>query len=330
MATKTQTGVLTTTNLQETVHLVLEPVVVAMLETGFYNIMPNVEGQATIAYLRDMEEIIRSNVGCGFNPVGTTQIYNRVINTKPVKAEMSICTKDLNNTIYRNQVSGNNYAFDNPNAPIIQETINSFNITIETDIYKLFWFGNEASTNPFYSQVNGLWGHYIPLLIAANKINVVNANSGTQLQASDGEAILKAMYDSQTDELESLEDNQKVFMVTKELYNQYKDDVRAFGGGDGGRNMLLNGVSVLTYEGIPVIKQSLWQTLIGKTENVSPKHQHRAILTTPMNLVIATDNTNQRNSMEMWIDRTEERSNGRVKFFLGSNYMHHSLMVVAQ
>ena len=94
--------------------------------------------------------------------------------------------------------------------------------------------------------------------------------------------------------------------------------------------MLLNGVSVLTYEGIPVIKQSLWQTLIGKTQNVSPKHQHRGILTTPMNLVIATDNTNQRNSMEMWIDQTEEKSNGRVKFFLGSNYMHHSLMVVAQ
>lgn len=331
MATTLQSGNVTSLNTTERTTLVFEPLLRSTLEYGSYQLMPNVRTEAKIAYLRDMEEILQRNTGCGFTPRGSNTIYDRTIRVKPFKAEIQLCMTDLKNTILQDQLgtsASGKYAWSNLQSFVGKYTIEAMKRAIQSDIFRLFWFGDEASTDPFYRQLNGLWGHYIPELISAGQLTPVDAKSGQPLASGDGEGILKAMYNAQSKELRSLENSQKQFLVSSDLWDQYMSDLEDTGGGDAGRSQIIDGVNVLFYRGIRLVEQPLWDTLVTRsTGQTLPK---RAVLTVPKNLIIGTNMLSDFNSIEMWIDRREQVSCARVCFDLGANYMHPSLMVVAQ
>lgn len=331
MPTVTQTGTIATLTATERVELLFEPVVRSILNYGRYSIMRGVDTEKSIAYIRQMEKILQRRVGCGFTPKGKNTIYDRKIRVNPFKAEISVCLDNLENTLFTDVSSrpaGENYAFSDPRGVPAQQLVLSMRQAIEDDIFRLFWFGDENSTDPFYNQLNGIWGHYVPELVANGDLDPIDAGSGAALQPGDGLAILKEMYYAQSKEFRGIPRQQKNFMVSSNIFDQFQEDIRALGGGDAGRMQTINGMDTPTFEGIPVTEELIWDTTA--EDATGAVSQNYAILTTPRNLIIATDNESNRNVVEFWNDQTEQTSNARVQFKMGANYMHPSLMVVAQ
>ena len=94
-----------------------------------------------------------------------------------------------------------------------------------------------------------------------------------------------------------------------------------------GRSALINGVESLAYRGIPLVEMPYWDEY--SETDLNQPDKHLVLLTTPANLVVATDTMSSMNSVKVRFEEFTETTDYKVKFKIGSNYVHPSLMVAA-
>ncbi len=86
------------------------------------------------------------------------------------------------------------------------------------------------------------------------------------------------------------------------------------------------GLKVPTYEGIPIFVRPDWDKWIkASNHGVAP---HRAILTTPKNLLFATDGTSDSEMVESWYNQEAQMRRYRVQYKAQTAYLHPELVVL--
>lgn len=158
--------------------------------------------------------------------------------------------------------------------------------------------------------------------LAATTANVAPAALGTD----EASATFALMIEAAPNEL--MEDPSKLrFMVTRSMIENYKATLRALNGSEAAYMMMLDGKSVLTFDGIPVIVRREWDSTI--SADFPGLYPHRALLTTPENLVFGTDGVSDDMLVEHFYDKVEQENIVRVEYKAGTQYIHPEYIVAA-
>lgn len=94
-----------------------------------------------------------------------------------------------------------------------------------------------------------------------------------------------------------------------------------------GQYLLMNGIPVPTYRGLPIIERPDWDAAISADfDNVYP---HRALLTVPRNLVLGVDGTDEDMLIKEFYDEYHQENVVRAQYKIGTQYHHTQLIVAA-
>lgn len=151
------------------------------------------------------------------------------------------------------------------------------------------------------------------------------------LSAGESEDTFLSMFNAQNEAMLVEPDSNKVLLVSRLLYQNYQDYLETLSTVTA-NTKLENGVSMLTYRGIPVIPMDWGLYLNSNFPHAAgylPAYPHRAILTVKGNLVMGMDALSQYNTIDSWYNKDEEENRFRAKLTMGCQYVHNELMVVA-
>jgi hypothetical protein len=143
------------------------------------------------------------------------------------------------------------------------------------------------------------------------------------LGTDEADTTLEAMLDAMPPELMEFD---PVFMITNSMWRSLVKTFKNFAT-PMGNDVLLNGVKVPSYEGIPILVRPEWDKWIKASFNdILP---HRAVLTTQKNLIFGTDATTDSEMMETWYNQEAQMRRYRVQYKAQTAYLHKELIVLA-
>lgn len=307
--------------------LFFEPFWMDMSNLGDFRIMPNVVSKKKMQFVERLEKIIKKKTGCGFDPSGKVGVYERTVEVEEVKAELEICFDEFKDTVMQEKLKKGNMKMDLSDTEIMNLLITKVQDAIMLDYMRLLFFGDKSSLDEFYNVVDGLWTVHIPNLVNQNQIPYINANSGAPLAPGATIDLLEDVYRAQSNALYGITAANKRFYVTRSVWEGYQTDLENTGGGDAGRVALINGETSLFYRGIRLVPFLNWDEY---TENdLGQTDEHLVMLTTPDNIVVATDVLADLNRIQVFFDQLDEKTRIKVNAKFGSNFVHPSLFCVA-
>ena len=122
-------------------------------------------------------------------------------------------------------------------------------------------------------------------------------------------------------------EEQMKFYVTRTMWRNYLAEMKTLSNSDSAYMTTQEGVKVKQYEGHEIIVRPDWDSNIAALKN--DVYRHRALLTTPKNLVLVTDGAMDDKAVETWYNQDDEMHRYRVKYRINTIYKHADLMIVA-
>lgn len=310
-------------------ELFVKPIFVSenILNSPYFRMMRNVKQTATMSYIGAMENIIQPNDSCGFDPKGNLDISERDISVKRHKVNLQFCTDEFFDNCWE-YLTGNGIDIEKLDATEKGRQVLNF-IILQTqrgvinDLFRLAWFGDTASVDQFLSQADG-WFKDIDADVLAGDTPTISTGSGSPLAAGASETIFFDATDAQLDVLDDLPESEKVFMVSKSIYNNYDAFLKTNVYLESDRMRLIDGVRELMFDGIKIVKCPQWDREDARIGNVD---QHRLVLTATRNLTIATDVTSLESNFQTWFDMQDEVQKIKAKFRAGFRVAHPELVV---
>lgn len=146
-----------------------------------------------------------------------------------------------------------------------------------------------------------------------------------ELAANKGRTILQELYAGADSRLVGHPDAQ--YLVTRSIWDNYLTTVEGLQGNGGIIERLEGGALALNYRGIKIVRMNEWDRTIRKFQNDLTVHfrPHRAVLTVPANIKIATLSSDDLNSLESWYEKKDKTNIVDFSYFLdakhGEDYM---------
>lgn len=292
-----------------------------------FRFIPNVPSKRAMYFVNKLEDIVRKAGGCGFRVTGDTTMYERCIETHRQVAGVAMCYDELIDTALQELLNKGVEQTNLEGTVLAQILLERMMEGVMLDNQKLRWFGDTDNANPSYNACDGFW-KWIEQAVANNLTPYYNSGTAA-LNPGDGQAILQAVYDQQEDTLYGLPDSEKVFFVSKSVYQQYKQDLKTFGGGDAGLGFNINGQEVVAFEGIRVEQQRRWNTILS---DLGDDKVNRALLTTPANLLVGSDQNgigSAAPSVRAWYEFKDQKYYAETIYTYGTQILHPELISVA-
>ncbi len=217
------------------------------------------------------------------------------------------------------------------------------------DILIKAWFSDESAdeiaeggnfTNgtdlAFFNSFNGLFKQLFTEILPGTKNHVeITANAGSDYDAQvlaegDAYAILRKMFNKADSRLRGLQD--KKFYVTRSIYDGYLNDLEDKQVSGAGNTMITeNGQTRLFCRGIEVVNIEIWDRTINEYQNDGTKLYlpHRAVLTTPDNVPIATLNNADFSVTKAWYENKDNTNYIDGAYTLDAKHLEDYKTVVA-
>ena len=214
---------------------------------------------------------------------------------------------------------------------IVTKQSNAFNTNL---LYALFLADTSSTTN----FLSGMDGVYQKLLagVAGNDGTVdAGAITDSDLSLTNIEGTLYGIYTAQSDLLKTFDNGTKAFIVTQKVYEAWSRFLQvntAVGGNLIDRASIQNGVTGISYQGIPMINANyvdrglaLYGTAGSPPSVTDP---NRVILTLPSNHHIMIDGSGFE-SIEPFYDRRDDKVYSPASAMIDYQYGYGDLNVIA-
>ena len=136
---------------------------------------------------------------------------------------------------------------------IVEKQSNAFNTNL---LYALF-FGDTSSSTTWLTGMDGVFKKLLAGVAATDgTVQVSSSMSSTDINLTNIEATLYAIYSAQSNLMKTFDNSQKVFIVTQTVYEawaRYLQINTGVGGNLIDRASVQNGVTGISYQGIPMI-----------------------------------------------------------------------------
>jgi len=226
---------------------------------------------------------------CGITSVGSTSLKKKLLT--PVTYELPIeqCALEFKGTPYYEAFQAS--VASNELSPEIRGIMmDKFMETFLFDLQAKLWFNDTGSSDSFFDAQDGVFkklktGVTTPSFTGDSLVKDAGAITASDLSLTNILATMERIYNAQSDWLEAQDDNAKVLLVTTSIYKAWKHWLEVNSGNTAvvQFSFIANGVSDVSYKGIPLVKMSAWdEVLRNKFTAGSPAqvvNPHRAILT---------------------------------------------------
>jgi hypothetical protein len=201
---------------------------------------------------------------------------------------------------------------------------------------RFYWFGDTgivAGTNNslsagqqvYFNAIDGIWAQVFDIVTAtaARKsttgLTTKNAQITYALQKFNSTDITNQVVSLALDSvwydadmrLRSMPKADLAYYVTQSVYDQLEKERKAISGIDLPYTRQENGISTLTWNGIPVQPMQLWDRMISSYfgDDVTPTFSvlpHRILLTAKTNLLLGVETTGSLSELDAWYSRDNE------------------------
>lgn len=257
------------------------------------------------------------------------------------------CANDLSQLLklFRRAQKANPDFFDRIGSEEISILVAKIIDSIMRSINAKVWFSaKNAAVQPggdftiagfnanLWNQFDGLWEQIFA--DAAVPVYTISENGGATyalqaLTAGESLNIFQGMYEKADSRL--LSDPDAQFLVTRSIWDNYLalTETKEFNGGITTR--LDNGQMAMNYRGIPIVMMDSWDRNIVEYQNnltvtVLP---HRALLTTPSNIPIATLSESDMSNVESFYDQVTKSNYVDYEYFLDAKFGESYMAVAA-
>ncbi len=188
----------------------------------------------------------------------------------------------------------------------------------------------------FFNSFDGLFKQIMTNIPAGNALHVnIAKNEQTTyaaqaLASTEGMAILRSMYDAADTRLKGLGDAR--FLVTQTIWDAYLNDLETIQNTGAGNTLINeNGQVTLRYRGLEVIAMNTWDRNINAYQNSTTAWNlpHRAVLTIPSNIPIATTAESDFGDVDAFFDRTTKQNIIDGVYTIDAKHLENYLTVAA-
>lgn len=295
---------------------IIHPAFADLVPQGFpYNgtlsewtIMNDVPSKRPIVDIRRVQNILqRRDASCDINYKKVVGASTRQITTDEVYAATKFCR----NSFYQGCLKDWRAAdplFGNKILPFFQGAVN-------IDIASNGYFGDvDRVPVPNAQWSTNIYDGVFKWIKRYLDAGVIPVEQTTQITDTDFQnnpwgayQLLHDLYNKQPLLMNSFQDTQKAFYVSKEIATAYEDYLIQIGANRGNYQVQIDGISYLAYKGIPLIVEPIWTPIISELKG-SPGYA--AILTLRGNFVFATDKEygegeDGKTALEIWYEKKE-------------------------
>lgn len=330
-------------NLQGTQasQLFLEPIFKSdAIDTNFM-VMGNVtSGSKKIKYHAIIENILKKYTGCGFQGSDAADFTEKTVYLETLAADLSYCWDDFADVLWQSAYRQGAADWTDLTGTAMQEIFQTLFVNgVVKDINRLAYFGDKTETSGVWNALNGVWTKIYPAEIAASRTTKVSLGASkdivAELAAGDGILFLQQVYDNQSTALYGVPDSEKVFNVSRGIYDRYRKDLQAqsINGTDNG-TLIRNGLAVLTFNGIEVVCQPTWTTDIAAAvtagvDTAALLGENLIELTTRYNKVLVSNLNGMDYSFRTWFEQKDEKVYIMSRPKIGFDIIHGALASVA-
>lgn len=345
MASKIDVSALTL-NTEEATQIgeaVIEQVFVQGELTDVHAIETGVQHDQQIVFVDNLDVSGEAYTNC--TPVEQTGLVLTEKKWQPalVGGRYTHCANDLNQLLklFKKSSKANPDFFDNIDSEamglLMAKIIDAMKVSISAKV----WLGDltaavQAGGNftiagfnvGLWDQIEGLWEQIFADSAIPRFTITENAGATYVLQvlaSGKGRTIFQTMYEDADSRLIGHPDAE--YLVTRSIWDNYLTTIEDKQGNGGVIERLESGVVRMKYRGIPIIRMDEWDRTIRKYQDDLTVHYrpHRALLTVPNNIPIATLSTDDLDSLESWYERKDKTNILDFSYFLdakwGESYM---------
>lgn len=311
----------------ETTEVFIKPGVTHPMVSQLFDTVIGVKSKMQIGLTTQLGQItVADDLSCGrSNPSDGVEITNRTLETTPLKIYIQQCANVFANTIYENWLRSGNGVNDVTGTEVQRLMEEVLIPGVSRDAFNILSFGDTGSADPNINQLDGLWTRLIAG-VADYCVERIGDFNDT-LVPDEALNTLKGMYEGAPAILDQVPLNEKFFYVTRSVYDNLVSSYESVStGSDLQVGYQENGIPVLRFRGIEVLKITQWDEAIKAFGLSDP---NRAIYTTPMNHMVGVETTDEETSLDIWYSKDDDIVNVSGKYRMGYNYKHCDLQVIA-
>lgn len=226
---------------------------------------------------------------------------------------------------------GNQPEFANLLDIALNDTVNP---VVYGDALRIWMLGDKTNASKDYNQTNGLRKKLLMAVPTAETTSEKGAYRGAAIDFAALKADPKKIFDvleditaNCEDELQDVDDSQKVIYLTKSLYRLLKFAYAPAEGENSKKLEYEKETRTYYYDGIKIVQLKVWEQFMKL--DFPAASPHLALYTAPANLIWATDLESDMTNAEFKYEAKERINWWRVLFRLGSGFAYDVLISFA-
>ncbi len=317
-----------TFNGQETLDVFITPGVQHPGITDLFTVLNGIKSKMQLGYTNQMAQITKADdLTCGRTTTGTgVEILNRTLEVSPLKIFLEQCGDAFKNTIYEEWLKAGNDVNDltGTGAATLMNALVAE--AAGRDAFNILSFGDTGSVDTNINQLDGLWTRLEAGVIAGDVSEVADFNA--VLVAGEALAKMKLAYESAPAVLDQLPEADRKFYVTRSVYDNLVSSYESVStGSDLQVGYQADGIPVVRYRGVEVIKLSQWDAALSAFSLLST---HKLLYTTPTNHVVGIEKAGDETKADVWYSKDDDIVKTSVKYRMGYQYRAAGFTVIAQ
>jgi len=165
--------------------------------------------------------------------------------------------------------------------------------------------------------------------LAGGSVATTPNTDAAALASDEAMAAFNSMVTGQPKALKAIPRQRKVILATQSMIENYETTLgvagASLGTSESQRNVLINGVTELKFNGIPIVEMPIDAAI----DAYDFGYPHRAILTVPENIAPILSTAGNFAESALWWNKDENENRARVQLSVGGDYWLPELTVVA-
>lgn len=313
---------------KETMDVLIKPSFQDPKLSSIFRIMTDIQSTQKMYLLNPVSYLTQTYSSCGLpTPSTGVNITQKTLTTAALQIYINECADVFTNTIFEtwkksgadvNDISGTD----------IEKIIGQITMDAAVrDAYRIASFGNTTLSDTRYTMLDGMWKLIFDNVDSYCIDRVEYLPDGT---LSSGAALgyLKNLYDNCDNILAAVEDGQKHFLVTTQIYNNLMASYESVSGGTEMQfKNQTDGQKTLQYRGIDVVPQRGWSTYINS--DFSNANPHRIVYTTKDNWVLGVEKESDMTTFRSWYSQDDDLYKSLLRYRMGVQFVQCDLTAVS-
>jgi hypothetical protein len=284
-----------------------------------------------------LSKIVKAGTDCTRTAAGSVNLTNQTIELSPLKMFVEECAEEFETAtgnILAEEWLKSGVDVNDISGTQLEATINTMlEDALRRDVFRIVSFGDTSDADNDFNQLEGLWAQLIANSGGGTSycVNKVASFGTATLSAGEALAAFKAAYEGADAILDQIPEAQKRFYVTRSVFDNLVSSYESVStGSDLQVGYLADGIPIVRYRGVEVVKISAWDESLADTANpLNGTTSHLLLYTTRENHVLGVENSADLNRIRSWYSLDDDKYKFDSKMRIGYNYLHCDLQTIA-